>query len=155
PQGLLQVRPRAVVLATGARERPRAARLVPGDRPRGVLTTGQLQSLAHSGQPAGGARAVVVGAELVSWSAVVTLRQAGGRAVLMTTERPRPESYAAVTMAGRLGLRVPVATRTRITRVIGRGAVEAVEAHDLRTGVTRLVECDTVVFTAGWIPDSE
>ena len=33
---------RAVVLATGTRERPRSARLVPGDRPAGVLTTGAL-----------------------------------------------------------------------------------------------------------------
>ena len=30
---------RAVLLATGCRERPRAARLVPGDRPLGVLTS--------------------------------------------------------------------------------------------------------------------
>ena len=37
----------AVVLATGARERPRSARLIPGDRPDGVYTTGQLQNLVH------------------------------------------------------------------------------------------------------------
>ena len=37
----------AVVLATGARERPRPARLIPGDRPDGVYTTGQLQNLVH------------------------------------------------------------------------------------------------------------
>src|SRR6516162_9733826 len=33
PQGRLRVQARAVVLATGARERPRTARLIPGDRP--------------------------------------------------------------------------------------------------------------------------
>ncbi|MYS10804.1 oxidoreductase, partial [Streptomyces sp. SID6041] len=45
PTGLERVRARAVVLATGARERPRGARLVPGSRPAGVLTTGELQRL--------------------------------------------------------------------------------------------------------------
>ena len=35
----------AVILATGARERPRAARLVPGDRPVGIFTTGLFESL--------------------------------------------------------------------------------------------------------------
>ena len=59
----------------------------------------------------------MIGAELVSWSAAMTLREAGCRVVSMMTERPRPESYAAFNLAGRLGLRIPVATRTRIVRV--------------------------------------
>ena len=33
PAGLLRVQPGAVIMATGARERPRPARLIPGDRP--------------------------------------------------------------------------------------------------------------------------
>jgi 2-polyprenyl-6-methoxyphenol hydroxylase-like FAD-dependent oxidoreductase len=40
PQGRRRIDTRTVVLATGARERPRSARLVPGDRPDGVFTTG-------------------------------------------------------------------------------------------------------------------
>jgi thioredoxin reductase len=158
PQGLLRVRAGAVVLATGARERPRSARLVPGDRPAGVLTTGQLQSMVHGGVvdgPGPGRAAVVVGAELVSWSAVLTLRAAGCRVVLMTTDRSVPESYAAVRLAGRLGLRVPLSARTRLRRIVGRGRVSAVEIEDLDTGAVRRVACDTVVFTADWIPDGE
>ena len=38
PRGVRTVTADAVVLATGARERPRPARLVPGDRPEGVYT---------------------------------------------------------------------------------------------------------------------
>src|SRR5262249_32933124 len=41
--GLETVTASAVLLATGCRERPRAARLVPGGRPPGVMTTGELQ----------------------------------------------------------------------------------------------------------------
>ena len=70
PAGRLRVEARAVVLATGARERPRPARLIPGDRPSGVYTTGHLQNLVHLHHGRVGTRAVVVGAELVSWSAV-------------------------------------------------------------------------------------
>ncbi len=155
PQGRLQVDARAVILATGARERPRPARLVPGDRPDGVFTTGELQNHVHLQHRAVGASAVIVGAELVSWSAVLTLRAAGCRAVLMTTERGRPEAYAAVTAAGRLGLRVPVARHTRVTRVIGRDRVRAVELEHLGTGRRRTFGCDAVVFTGSWIPDHE
>jgi thioredoxin reductase len=155
PEGRTVLEADAVVLATGARERPRSARLVPGDRPAGVLTTGQLQNLVHLHAGTPGHRAVVVGAELVSWSAVMTLRAAGCRTVMMTTVHHRPESYLAFTLAGRFALHTRVATRTRVVRIIGAGRVSAVEIEDLDSGARRVVECDTVVFTGDWIPDNE
>ena len=155
PEGRTVVAADAIVLATGARERPRAARLVPGDRPAGVYTTGQLQNVVHLHHGVPGTRAVVVGAELVSWSAVVTLREARCRTVLLTTTHARPECYAAVNLLGRVALRAPVSTRTRVVRIIGRTRVEAVEIEDLDRGSRRLVACDTVVFTGDWIPDNE
>jgi hypothetical protein len=98
---------------------------------------------------------MVIGAELVSWSAVMTLREAGVRPVLMTTTYGRPESYAAFNALGRLALRVPVATRTRVSRINGRRHVESVEVVDLDTGARRTVACDTVITTGDWIPDNE
>ncbi|MFN0282128.1 MAG: NAD(P)/FAD-dependent oxidoreductase [Kineosporiaceae bacterium] len=155
PLGRAVVEAGAVVLATGARERPRAARLVAGDRPAGVYTTGMLQNAVHRyGHPVGN-RAVVVGAEAVSWSAVLTLRHAHCEPVLMTSRFARPEAFAAFTAAGRLGLGVPVATSTRVVRVVGRRRVEAVEIEHVTTGRRRLVRCDAVVFTGDWVPDSE
>jgi hypothetical protein len=73
----------------------------------------------------------------------------------MTTEYRSPESYAAFNLGGQLALRVPVATRTRVTRITGRTRVEAVEIEDLDGGARRTVECDAVVFTGDWIPDHE
>lgn len=122
PQGRLRIDARAVVLATGARERPRPARLIPGDRPAGVYTTGHLQNLVHLHHGKVGSRAVVVGGELVSWSALVTLREASCATVLMTTPYPSPESYAAFNIPGRVLLGFPVATRTRVTRIRPRPA---------------------------------
>ena len=65
PRGVRTVTADAVILATGARERPRSARLVPGDRPDGVYTTGQLQNLVHVHRADVGTRAVIVGACLL------------------------------------------------------------------------------------------
>ncbi|ACZ90511.1 NAD(P)/FAD-dependent oxidoreductase [Streptosporangium roseum] len=155
PQGRIRVEARAVVLATGARERPRPARLIPGDRARGVYTTGHLQNLVHLRHGKVGKRAVIVGAELVSWSAALTLREAGCRTVLMTTEYPRPDSYALFSVPGRILFRTRVATRTRVTRIIGRPALEAVEVENVDTGERRVVECDTLILTGDWIPDHE
>jgi NADPH-dependent 2,4-dienoyl-CoA reductase/sulfur reductase-like enzyme len=155
PQGLTHVRPGALVLATGARERPRSARMIAGDRPAGVYTTGHLQNLVHLQHGTPGQRAVVVGAELVSWSAVLTLREAGCRTVLLTTTYDRSESYRAFSALGRTVLRVPVAPRSRVVSIHGRHRVEAVTLEDLRTGTQRRVACDTVVLTGDWVPDNE
>ena len=156
PQGRLRVAARAVVLATGARERARPARLIPGDRASGVYTTGQLQNLVHLKHRAVGRRAVVVGAELVSYSAVLTLKHVGCRTALMTTEYPVPESYGLFNLAGKSPLLdVTVARRTRVTRIVGKPAVTAVEVEDLDTHQRRTIPCDTVVFTGDWIPDHE
>ena len=155
PAGRRQLRADAIVLATGARERPRAARLIPGDRPDGVYTTGQLQNLVHLHHAPAGRRAVIIGAELVSWSAVLSLREAGCDTVLMTSTYPAAETYAAVRAAGRLALHIPVATRARVTRINGKNRVESVEIENLDSGDRRTVRCDTVITTGDWIPDNE
>ena len=155
PGGRSTVKPGAVVLATGCRERPRSARLVAGSRPEGVLTTGTLQQLVYlRGLPVG-KRALVVGAEHVSFSAIMTLAHGGARTVALTTVRPHHESLAAFRLAALLRYRVPVWTRTRVSAIRGRPRVEAVELTDLGSGRTRTVECDTVVFSDDWIPDHE
>ena len=98
----------------------------------------------------------MVGAELVSYSAVLTLKHAGCHTESMTTTHPSPESYAVFNVAGRSPyLGVDVATRTRVARIIGKPALQAVELEHLDTGARRIVECDTLVLTGDWVPDHE
>jgi thioredoxin reductase len=153
--GIETVSARAVLLATGCRERPRPARLVPGDRPAGVMTTGELQQRVYLHGERLPGRAVVVGAEHVSFSAMLTLAHAGADVVALLTDLPRQQSYAAFALAARARWRVPVWTSTAVRRVEGRERLAAVELADVRTGAVRRVECDTLVFTGDWVPDHE
>ncbi len=154
-RGVFDLSAGAVLLATGCRERPRAARLVPGDRPAGVLTTGALQRLVHlTGQPAG-RRAVVVGAEHVSFSAVHTLRATGTEVAAVVTDLPRHQTYAPLRWLAGGARPVPVLARAEVTRIVGRNRVERVEVADRANGQTHSIPCDTVVFTGDWIPDHE
>jgi len=168
PAGVAHLYARAVVLASGCRERPRSARMVAGSRPAGVMTTGTLQQLVylHGGTP--GTRAVVVGAEHVAFSAVATLAHGGAATLAITTELPRHQSYAAfrwgaaaryatVSSGGPSpALRpLPLLTRTAVVEIHGRERVTGVTVLDLRSGESRLIHCDTVVFTGDWIPDHE
>jgi thioredoxin reductase len=151
--GIETVQARAVLLATGCRERPRAARLVPGDRPAGVMTTGELQQRVYLGGERLTGRAVIVGAEHVSFSAAVTLAHAGARVVALVTELGRQQSYAAFRVGAAVRWRVPVWTGCMVSRIVGRGELSGVEVTS--AGVVRFVPCSTVVFTGDWIPDYE
>src|SRR5580704_3838417 len=93
PTGVLEVDARTIVLATGARERPRAARLVPGTRPSGIFTTGQLQQWVHREHRPAARRAVTAGAGPVSSPALMPLSHAGAPPVALATDLPRPQSY--------------------------------------------------------------
>jgi thioredoxin reductase len=152
--GVEEVGQAAVLLATGCRERPRAARLVPGDRPPGVLTTGELQQRVYLGGERLAGRALVVGAEHVSFSAAVTLAHAGARVVALVTEYERQQSYAAFRVGAALRWGVPVWTSTVVTRVTGAdGRLASVDVADVAGGQPRTVACDWLVFTGDWIPD--
>jgi thioredoxin reductase len=155
PESRESSRASAIVLATGCRERPRSARLVAGSRPEGVLTTGLLQQLVELRHPRIGTRAVIVGTEHISFSALLTLVHAGVTVVGMATELPRHQSLPGAAVGVGLRYRVPLWTRTVLTEIRGLPRVEEVELRDLWTGQTRAVACDTVVFTADWIPDHE
>ena len=155
PAGREEIEPPAVVLATGCRERPRSARLVPGSRPAGVMTTSTLQQLVHLRGERVGHRAVIVGAEHVSFSAVATLAHGGAAVAGLVTDLPRHQSLAAFRVGAALRYRAPVWARTAVSAIQGTDRVESVELTDLDSGRARTVECDLVVFTADWIPDHE
>jgi hypothetical protein len=97
---------------------------------------------------------LIVGAEHVSYSAVLTLRDAGVRPVALVTDQPRPQSYRLFELVARVGLRVPVWTRTSVSGVYGRERVDRVVVRG-PGGSERSVAVDTVVFTGDFIPDNE
>ena len=150
--GLVTYEARAVLLATGARETPRPPRLVPGDRPFGILTTGALQQMLHFAGIRPFERVVVVGSEWVSLSALWTLRRAGIRPLALADSSPRPLAPSPVVhLLARL-LRVPVLLGAEIMAIRGRERVEAVEVQ-LPHGMRRFA-CDGVLFTGGFVPEA-
>ncbi|MEU2544346.1 FAD-dependent oxidoreductase [Streptomyces roseolus] len=137
---------RAVVLATGARERSRPARLLPGTRPEGVLTAGELHRTVALFGPRPeriGRRAVVVGGGPTAAHAVRLLRRAGVTVAAVVRE----ERYAAA-------LGVPVLAGTAVTELTGRGRLAGVTVRD-RHGGSRAIRCDTLVLTGDWVPEHD
>jgi hypothetical protein len=119
------------------------------------MTTSTLQQLVYLHQRRVGTRAVVIGAEHVSFSAIATLAHGGASVAGLVTELPRHQSLAAFRLGAALRYRTPVWTRAAVTRIDGGDRVEQVVVTDLDSGAERTVPCDLVVFTADWIPDHE
>ncbi|GAA2493417.1 NAD(P)/FAD-dependent oxidoreductase [Streptomyces gobitricini] len=147
PSGRERVTARAVILATGARERPRGARLVPGTRPAGVWTGGELRRAVYGHGQDVGTRAVVVGAGPDARRAVRTLRRAGVEVAALVTEEPWRAP-------GALTGRTPVLGGTTVAEILGRGRLSGVRVLR-RDGRAATVACDTVVFTGDWIPEHD
>lgn len=143
-KGLIEMRARRVLIATGARETPRHPRLVSGLRPQGVLTTGALQQFIYLNRQKPCRRPVVIGSEIVSFSALWTLRNAGAKAQAMIESRDRivanrPFQF----VAGAMG--VPLYLNTKLLEIGGLDRVEYVRIE--RNGQTERIDCDAVIFT--------
>ncbi|MGZ9724138.1 NAD(P)/FAD-dependent oxidoreductase [Rhizobium miluonense] len=151
PHGLQTLKARRLLVATGAREKPRSARLLTGDRPIGVVTTGTLQSYVafHGLMPF--LRPLIVGSELVSLSAVLTCLTHGARPVAMIEQEPHALAREPLAWFPAL-VGIPFYRSTELVDIKGRARVEAVTIR--RNGTLETLDCDGVLLTGQFTPES-
>ncbi len=152
PEGPLALQAERVVLCTGVRESSRAQLFLGGQRPQGVISTGALQSMVYRHGLRPFRRPVILGSELVSFSAIMTCRHLGMRPVAMieannrVTVRRFVRPYAA--LKG-----VPLIYNAADLRILGHRLVEAVDYLDAR-GRRQRIECDGVIVSGNFRPES-
>lgn len=152
PEGPREIQTRAVLLATGARETTRAAALLPGERPQGVMNTASLQDLVYLKGRLPFRRPVILGSELVSMSALLTCVSHGIRPVAMVETARRPILRRPFTLLPSL-LRVPVFCGAEIVDLHGQTRTEAVILR-LADGSLRQINCDGVILSGRFRPES-
>ena len=152
PTGIQQMTATRVLLATGIRETPRSARLTSGDRALGICNTGTLQSMFYLKNLRPFRKPVVVGSEIVSFSALSTCKKAGIQPVAMLEESDRPTVRSPIHYATRY-FGVPLLLNTRVNKIIGHDRVEAVQIIN-QHGAVREIACDGVLFTGRFTPES-
>ena len=159
-------RPKALILATGAHERPVA---VPGWTLPGVMTTGGLQGLARSHRVSPGRRVLVAGNGPLNLQLACELVEGGARVVAVVEAAARPglgllrdlASLArapdllrdgAWSLARLAAARVPVLWASRVRAFEGDGRVQAA----IVTGPsgTRRLRVDAVAMNQGFVPES-
>lgn len=152
PDGMQELRARHVLLATGVREKSRAARLIGGTKPAGVMSTGALQGLVYLDKLRPFLRPVVLGTELVSFSALLTCRHMGIRPAAMIESGPRVLAWKGSALFAQ-ALGVPLMLNTELVRVCGVRNVEAVEVID-GSGRRTTIKTDGVVVSGQFVPES-
>jgi len=151
-EGVAEIAAERVILATGARETTRAARLTGGTKPAGVVNTGGLQLLVHKAGKAPFRRPVVVGTELVAFSALLTCRKAGAAPVAMIEPGARPVARWPAALLPKL-LGAPLLLSTELVAIEGGARVEGVTVRG-PDGALRPLDCDGVILCGRFRPDA-
>jgi NADPH-dependent 2,4-dienoyl-CoA reductase/sulfur reductase-like enzyme len=153
PLGLHELRATRVIICTGIRETPRAPRLVSGQRPLGISTTGALQSMVYLQNKTPFKNPIILGSELVSFSALLTCRHAKIRPAAMLERNPRITARTgAQLLPGALG--VPLHLNTALLEILGRKRISGVTVQNRITGQIKLLECDGLVFSGQFVAES-
>jgi len=153
PMGLHELHATRIIICTGIRETPRATRLVSGQRPLGITTTGALQSMVYLQDKSPFSKPVIVGSELVSFSALLSCRHAGIRPVAMLEARRRITSRTgSQLLPGILG--VPLHLNTKLLEILGKQRVSGVRVLNTSSGNIGTLNCDGVVFSGQFIAES-
>ncbi|WBU62028.1 FAD-dependent oxidoreductase [Paracoccus albus] len=147
PEGTFTLSARAVLIATGTREASRVQRMIGGQKPGGVIPTGALQGLVHLNKQVPFRRPVILGTELVSFSALLTCRQAGIKPVAMIEQGPHVIARSPAALLPRV-LGVPIHLNTNIAAIHGRERVTGVTLTGAQGG--RELECDGVLLTGAF-----
>lgn len=152
PNGVETLSARRIVVGAGAREASRSARLIPGDRPIGVVTTGALQAYVAFHKLMPFRRPVVVGSEFVSQSAILTCLTHGARPVAVIEPGPHPVARTPLAWLPTL-MGLPFRVGAEIVDIRGKTRVEQVIIRR-RDGAFETLACDGVLLTGRFTPEA-
>ena len=159
--GLTQVKAGAIVLAMGCRERTRAAICVPGTRPSGLYTAGSAQRLINRQNIMVGKEVVILGSGDIGMIMArrMTLEGAKVKMVVELADYLAGLTRNRVQCLDDFGIELKLShTITRIvgeTRVTGVYIAPVDEKKQPITEQEFFVECDTVLFSVGLLPENE
>lgn len=161
PSGYRRARCRALVLATGSRERGFGALNIAGDRPSGIYTAGSAQALINLQGCIPGRRAVVLGSGDIGLIMARRMTLEGMEVVGVHEIMPQPSGLRRNIVQCLDDFGIPLTLCSTVTRVEGARRLEAVwvSSVDPKTrqpipGTERRIECDTLVLSVGLVPEN-
>ncbi|MBR5222536.1 MAG: FAD-dependent oxidoreductase [Clostridia bacterium] len=159
--GLTCIDAGSIVLAMGCRERTRANIVVPGTRPAGLYTAGSAQRLINRQNIMVGKSVVILGSGDIGMIMARRMTLEGAKVVMVVELM----DYLAGLTRNRVqcldDFGIPLKLSHTITRIVGNERVEGVYVAPVDENKKPIkekeefVECDTVLFSVGLIPENE
>ncbi|MFH1996036.1 MAG: FAD-dependent oxidoreductase [Candidatus Omnitrophota bacterium] len=161
PGVLTEVRARALITATGCREKTREMVHIAGTRPAGIFSAGLAQKLINIEGLLPGRSVVIVGSGDIGliMARRFLLEGADVKAVVEITGETRGLTRNVAQCVEDFG--IPIRFNHKIARIFGNDRVEAVgvvrvdgSGNDVPDSEIR-IPCDTVLMSVGLIPENE
>lgn len=159
--GITKVSAGSIVLAMGCREKTRASIQVPGTRPAGLYTAGAAQRLVNRQNIMVGKRVVILGSGDIGMIMARRMTLEGANVVMVVELM----DYLAGLTRNRVqcldDFGIPLKLAHTITRICGNERVEGVYVAPVDENKKPIlereefVECDTVLFSVGLMPENE
>ncbi len=159
--GLTRIQARSIVLSMGCREKTRASIMIPGTRPAGLYTAGAAQRLMNRQNIMVGRRIVILGSGDIGMIMARRMTLEGAKVVMVVELM----DYLAGLTRNRVqcldDFGIPLKLSHTITRIVGDRRVEGVYVAPVDENKKpireqeKFVECDTVLFSVGLIPENE
>lgn len=159
--GLSCIKAGSIVLAMGCRERTRAGIMVPGTRPSGLYTAGSAQRLVNRQNIMVGKKVVILGSGDIGMIMARRMSLEGAKVVMVIELM----DYLAGLTRNRVqcldDFGIPLKLSHTITRIVGDTRVSGVYVAPVDENKKPIlekeefVECDTVLFSVGLLPENE
>ncbi|MDR0644694.1 MAG: FAD-dependent oxidoreductase [Treponema sp.] len=159
--GMESVTAKAVILATGCRERTARQAAIHGARPAGVLTAGAAQYYVNIMGQLPGKRCVILGSGDIGLIMARRLTLEGTDVLGVFEAKQTPSGLSRNIVQCLNDFNIPLHVSKTVTRVFGDARVEAVETasvdRDMRpiAGTEETIACDCLILSVGLIPENE
>lgn len=158
--GMLRLRCQAVVLAMGCRERNRGNLRIPGTRPAGIYTAGLAQRLINMEGYLPGREAVIIGSGDIGLIMARRMVWSGCKVHGVVEILPYPSGLTRNIVQCLADFDIPLYLSHIVSRIYGKHRVDGVDITPLENGIpvrekSFYVPCDTLLISAGLIPENE
>ena len=149
------VRAKAVIMATGCRERTREMIHIPGDRPAGIFSAGLAQKLINIDGLLPGKEAVIIGSGDIGLIMARRLTLEGARVKAVLEIQPKPSGLTRNIVQCLNDFNIPLYLRHQVLKINGRRRVSGVTVLNIAENKTFELACDTVLVSVGLIPERD
>ena len=161
PGGLFLVRPKALIMATGCRERTREMIHIPGTRPAGIFSAGLAQKLINIEGLLPGKEVVIIGSGDIGLIMARRFTMNGAKVKAIMEIQPATRGLARNVVQCVEDFDIPIYFNHKVLKIEGRDRVERVTAAKVDTAMNQIpgtevvIDCDTVLVSVGLIPENE